>query len=252
MLTGIMEAWKMGGIIDFHCHIKGGDLYRREFSAEQILANADQCGIEKTVVFSICLPSRESNELTWREASKAPERLIPFAHAVPTEGALALREIHRCFAELRWRGLKLHCGEISDPTVAVLAPCLRLCADYGRPCLIDMAGRLDLARQLADQVPDCQLVIAHLGAPHDEALVDRFIGLGIEFPHLRFDLSYCHVPWKMQSAVDALGADRLLFGSDGALIHPRIELAKIDCLKITPHQRQQILHDNAAVLLGLA
>lgn len=242
----------MEPILDFHCHIKGGDLYRREVSGDQIVATADQCGIGKTIVFSICLPSRESNDLTWREASKHPDRLIPFAHVVPGEGLLALRELHRCFEELGWRGLKLHCGEGGPVSAHLILPLLRVCAQYDRPCLIDMAGQLDTARELADTVPDSKLVIAHLGAGSDEVLVDRFIGLGVEYPQVRFDLSYCQVPWKMQSAVDILGAERLLFGSDGPLIHPSIELAKIACLEINPEQRRQILYDNAVSLLGIA
>jgi predicted TIM-barrel fold metal-dependent hydrolase len=242
----------MANIIDFHCHIKGGDIYRREFLAEQIVAAADECGIEKTVVFSICLPSRESNELTRREVSKYPHRLIPFAHVVPEEGALALRELERCFDQLGWRGLKLHCGEMAQVEARLLVPFVSMCAERGRPCLIDMAGRVDVARQLAEAVPDCPLVIAHLGAPHDERLVDQFVALGLEMPQVRFDLSYCHVPWKMQEAVEALGAERLLFGSDGLLIHPRIELAKIDCLRLGEAERRAILHDNAAALLGVS
>lgn len=241
----------MAGIIDFHCHVKGGDIYRREFPAEMIVQAADECGIERTVVFSMCLPSRESNELTKREASKFPERLIPFAHAVPDEGALALAEVERCFDELGWRGLKLHCGEMGEPSPELIAPFLRMCAEANRPCLIDVGGRVELTRGLLDAVPDCKLVVAHLGSPHDERLVDAFLALGLEYPQLRFDLSYCHVPWKMQTAVDVLGAERLLFGSDGMLIHPRVELAKVDCLRLTEGQRSAILHDNAGSLLGL-
>ncbi len=242
----------MEPILDFHCHIKGGDLYRREVSGDQIVATADECGIGRTVVFSICLPGRESNDLTWREARKHPDRLIPFAHVVPIEGLLALREVERCFGELGWLGLKLHCGENGPVPADLIVPLLRVCAQYDRPCLIDMGGQLDTARELAEAVPECKLVIAHLGAPRDEVLLDRFVALGLAYPHLRFDLSYCHVPWKMQSAVDLLGAERLLFGSDGPLIHPRIELAKIACLDLKPDQRRRILHDNAVSLLGIA
>ena len=79
--------------------------------------------------------------------------------------------------------------------------------------------------------------------------MDRFISLALEHPNIYFDLSYCHVPWKMQDAIDALGADRLLFGSDGMLYHPKMELAKISCLNLTSAQLRAILHDNADRLL---
>ncbi len=238
-------------IVDFHCHVKGGDVYRREFLAEEIVAAADECGIVKTVVFSMSLPSRESNELTRREAAKFPDRLIPFAHALPQEGILAIKEVQRCFHELGWRGLKLHAGEMDERRPQPIIPLLQVCVEYDRPCLIDVASDLALADALADAVPDCKLVIAHLGAPRDERLVDRFIALALEHPNVYFDLSYCFVPWKMQEAIEALGAERFLFGSDGMLYHPKMELAKIACLDLTTEQVRAILYDNAARLLKL-
>ena len=238
-------------IIDFHCHIKGGDLYRREFTAEDIVAAAKESGIAKTVVFSMSLPSRESNELTKREADKSPDRLIPFAHALPDEGILAIKEVQRCFQELGWRGLKLHAGEMTERVAQPIVPLLQICVEFDRPCLIDVASDLALADALADAVPDCKLVIAHLGAPRDERLVDQFIALAFEHPNIHFDLSYCFVPWKMQEAIDALGAERFLFGSDGMLYHPKMELAKIACLNLTADQLRAILHDNAVRLLKL-
>ena len=51
-------------LIDCHVHVKGGDKYKREFRAKQILQCMDEAGIDRSVIFSICLPSRESNALT--------------------------------------------------------------------------------------------------------------------------------------------------------------------------------------------
>jgi len=51
-------------IIDSHVHVKGGDLYRRELDPEETIRGMDQAGIDQSCIFSICLPSRESNELT--------------------------------------------------------------------------------------------------------------------------------------------------------------------------------------------
>jgi len=77
-------------IVDCHMHVKGGDLYRREFSANFIVRRLDEAGIDKAVVFSICLGSRESNDLTYREVQTFPDRLIGFAHVNPEEGDLTV------------------------------------------------------------------------------------------------------------------------------------------------------------------
>jgi len=67
----------------------------------------DQAGIERSIVFSISLPSRASNELTLRAVRGWEDRLIPYAHALPQEGSIALEEVRRA-AGLGCRGLKLH------------------------------------------------------------------------------------------------------------------------------------------------
>lgn len=41
-------------IIDCHMHIKNGDVYKQESSAEEIITVMDKCGIDKAVVFAMC------------------------------------------------------------------------------------------------------------------------------------------------------------------------------------------------------
>jgi hypothetical protein len=102
-------------IIDSHVHVKGGDQYRRELDADRTLYRMDQAGIDKSIVFLICLPSRESNELTWRAVRGREDRLIPYAHAVLLEGIVALRET-RSAVEAGCRGVKVHLGELGGTT----------------------------------------------------------------------------------------------------------------------------------------
>jgi len=90
-------------IVDCHMHVKGGDLYRREYGADFIVRRLDEAGIDRAVVFSICLGSRESNDLTYREAQKFPDRLIGFAHVNPEEGDLAVEELGRAVKGLNFK-----------------------------------------------------------------------------------------------------------------------------------------------------
>ena len=64
-------------IIDSHVHVKGGDTYRRELDPDRTIYRMDQAGVDKSIVFSICLPSRASNEMTLRAVRGREERLIP-------------------------------------------------------------------------------------------------------------------------------------------------------------------------------
>ncbi len=221
----------------------------REFRPSQIIQCMEEAGIDKSVIFSICLPSRPSNELTMDCYEAAPDRFIPFAHVIPEEGQGALDELQRCFDEDGMRGLKLHCGEMQEPSVELLAPLLEMCIDRQAPVLIDMALNLKLAREIAENFRELKFIIAHLGSPNDEDLAEQFIILAEAYPAVCLDSSYCHRPWKIPEAIQRLGADRVVFGSDGPLIHPAIELAKIQVCKLSESDYAKVTRDNIMRLL---
>lgn len=237
-------------IIDCHVHAKGGDTYRREFPPELILRTMDEAGIDKSVVFSICLPGRESNDLTARCCSACPERLIPFAHVLPEDGKPALVELERAANSLGCRGLKLHLGEMKEQAAEPLKPVCGKAAQMDLPVLIDFATRLDIATELVESVPGMKLIVAHLGAPNSETLVDGFIALALEHPNLFMDSSYSSCPWKIPEAIQRLGAERVVFGSDGPLIHPSIELTKIRVCNLSQADFEKVTWRNVEGLLA--
>jgi predicted TIM-barrel fold metal-dependent hydrolase len=55
---------------------------------------------------------------------------------------------------------------------------------------------------------------------------------------------------RTEDAVKALGADRVLFGSDYPIINPAYMLGTILGADITEMQRRKILHENAAQLFS--
>lgn len=216
-------------IIDGHVHIKGGDVFRRELDPDRTLARMDEAHVDRSCVFSICLPSHESNELT-RKAVLGRDRLIPFAHVVPEEGFAAQLELERAVERLGFCGLKLHVGEVrGEPVPELFLPVLEQCAHYRLPVLFDCINRPELAEACARAAPAALLILAHLGSSHDQFMVDRFIELAYRHENVWLDTSYCSCPWKIADAVRLLGATKLIFGSDGGgdYYPPIIELAKV-------------------------
>lgn len=58
-------------------------------------------------------------------------------------------------------------------------------------------------------------------------------------------------PSVLQEAVDTLGADKVVYGSDMPPANPHVELKKIEILELTDDQRERILHRNAAEILDI-
>lgn len=238
-------------IIDCHVHVKGGDTYRREFTADRILQTMDEAGIDQSVIFSICIPSRESNDLTMHCYRQAPDRFIPFAHVWVEDGAQAVAELDRAVNSLGCRGLKLHMGEIvGERSVEPFIPVCEAAREMDIPVLIDFGEELGIARELIEAVPDMKLIVAHLGSSRQETLIDKLIALALEYPQIVTDMSYCFCPWKIPEAIERLGADRILFGSDGPLVHPAIALAAVNVCKLSPEDYEKITWRNIERLLG--
>jgi len=242
-------------VLDCHVHCKGGDLYRREFSGAGILRAMDEAGIGRSVVFPICLPSLESQAMTQRVCAADPARLIPFAHVLPEEGPLATVELTRAVQELGFRGLKLHLGEMApglstEEALRVIEPLARRCADLNVPCLIDVGGRDEVITGLCERCGECNLIVAHLGASQGETVIDRFIGLAATRGNVYLDTSYNHVPWKIGEAISRAGAHKVIWGSDGPLIHPAIELKKLEVLRLPADEWAAVTSGNLLRLLG--
>jgi len=60
------------------------------------------------------------------------------------------------------------------------------------------------------------------------------------------------VPKKHLASVEEIGADRIIFGSDFPLGHPKMYLGLVDALDISEKERAQILAQNMLGLLGEA
>jgi len=239
-------------IIDAHVHIKGGDIYRREFPPELIIKRMNEAGIDRSVVFSICLPSKESNELTFKAVSRFPDKLIGFAHVLPQEGDVAVLELERAIMELGFKGLKLHAGEFAQEcgfTVKLLEPVLERAVKLKIPVLLDPISKFEPILEMVNAFPELKLIIAHLGSHNNEVVVSKFIGLASKHENLYLDTSWSDIPWKIKEAVEYAGADKLIFGSDGPLYHPLVELTKIKVLKLSKEEEEMILGKNLLRLL---
>ena len=241
-------------IIDSHVHLKGGDMHRREFDPDDTVRMLDAAGIDRACVFAMSLPSWDSNVLTRRAVTGREDRLIPYAHVVAEEGAIAHQELDRAVLEWGFRGLKLHLGEVrGELTDELIVPFLEHVARLRIPVLLDCNNRPDFAERWVKAVPEAKIIIAHLGSSNDELIVNHFISLCAAHENVWLDTCYSSVPWKIRDAVRCCGAGKVVFGSDGgAGYYPAsIELAKLRAYEFTEDELQLILCENIRGLLNL-
>ena len=117
--------------------------------------------------------------------------------------------------------------------------------------MYDVSGRPYLIEMIASQYPDVNFIVPHLGSFADDWRAHRqVIDQITRLPNVYADTSGVKRFDYLVEAASQAGAQKLLFGSDGPWLHPRLELQKIRLLRLPPKQEAMILSGNALRLLG--
>jgi uncharacterized protein len=251
---GHTGRWRNPLIIDFHTHVDESPAFGWIDPPEKIVSMLDAAGIDKGVIMTYTdLPGPNPDALAYivQAANRFPDRLVPFVRLNPNYGD-AIGPILDRAVELGINGVKLHpTTTLAHPAGEATVTLLRRCADLRLPVLFhcgDDPYTTPQAVGLAGQaVPDCSIVLGHMGGYlHVEDAIDEAMRL----PNLFLETSAMPYPWHIATAVKRLGADRVIFGSDGPGCNPSLELHKIRRLGLPAAAEELVLGGNARRLLG--
>jgi predicted TIM-barrel fold metal-dependent hydrolase len=243
-------------IIDAHTHIEGLPGCEWQDPPELIVRLLDEAGIDRAVVMTyVDAPMQHAgyDPLVYvREACAAfPERLIGFARLDPGHPE-APELLQRAVCEWGFQGLKLHpFGYRQLPDSPDTLRLLRKAGELGIPTLFHCGDEeytlpLQLERA-ARQCPESALIFGHMGGYFH---VHDAIAVASRCPNVWLETSATPHPERIREAVGQLGAERVIFGSDGPGCDPTIELQKVRMLGFSEAQLQRILSDNIQGLLA--
>lgn len=245
-------------IIDSHVHLKHGDSARTEYTGEQIVRTMDDVGIDVSVVFAMSTTTVRSIAMAQEAVDAFPDRLIPYVYALPRADSSIMMDLRRAISDLGFKGIKIHRGECSMAEY-VIDPVLELAGELGVPVLIDFLGRVPDCERLAATFPKTTILAAHIGqylATNTEVL-DRFISIAEAYPNVYLDASGVVTLWKIKDAVGRVGAERVMWGTDGPHLAPdtaefaRTELNKVYAVGLREEEEGMVLGGSIAKLLRL-
>lgn len=243
-------------IFDLHAR-----LAPRPGAAETLLSTMDRFGIDRALVsaggvIDIDLMSRQviegggvdvdaDNDAVLAACERHDGRLLPLFFANPHRDPGVYRD-----RAAEFRGVEIspavHGIDLTDDrTIALVS----VAAEFGHPVYIVCLGRpgagaADLIT-LAKRFPDVTFVLGHCG----------FVGIDLyalnliaPFTNILAETSGCYT-FVVKAALDRLGADRVLFGSEYPLQHLSVELAKIEALDLDAEILHKVMWSNACRLL---
>jgi predicted TIM-barrel fold metal-dependent hydrolase len=243
-------------IVDFHTHVDEAPAFGWVDPPEKIVGLLDEAGIDRAVIMTYTdLPGANPDALDYIVASAAsyPERLIPFVRLNPSYTD-QMPELLRRSVELGVRGVKLHpTTTIAHPAGDATVALLRACAELALPVLFHCGDdpyttpqALGLA---AERAPECTIVMGHMGGYFH---ANDAIEVALRHPNLVLETSAMPYPWLIAEALERVGVERVVFGSDGPGCNPALELEKIRGLGLDAREFALVAGGNALRLLGEA
>jgi predicted TIM-barrel fold metal-dependent hydrolase len=238
-------------IIDAHCHAGRGDGFTGPWDTEAALdgylSRAAAAGIGHTIVFPVFASDyANANARLARIVAGLPHLLTGFCALHPQRDRARLRTIvGRAVETYGFRGIKVHGAEAY--------PCRLTCAlaaRYGVPILFDIYRRPERIEMLAGQYPEVDFIVPHLGGFSDDWMTFRVvIDQLARHPNVYADTSGVRYFDALAEAARR-APDKLIFGSDGPLLHPGVELAKVRELHLPPALGRLVLGGRIARLTG--
>lgn len=248
-------------IIDCHVHLGKLQTFHTEGAIEELICVADKHGIDKlfcTDAMALFYDSFEGNKRLARFMRKYPQHLLGYCTISSARyGQEAVDEVRRCVEEYGMQGLKIYSFSqpgthrpflsVDDPW---MDPILEKAVDYGIPVLAH-ANPMECA-SLCKRFPELILIMAHSGNTlHASGDWHRAIAAAKENPHLLLDTSTSSTDIDfIETAVEELGAEKILYGSDWPIFSMSFALARVQEADILDMAKTMMLGDNLERIMG--
>jgi len=238
-------------IIDAHCH-----LYSRMGAgpASALITGMDRSGIDKAIVFG-------ENEFVAESAKKYPERLIPFYYFNPRNEDAQLEELEKYARDYGWKGVKVgHESALARSMYDMMEIAEKYDLIYVHHSGHGNEFHPYIIGDLANSFPKVRTVLLHMGGGMCLDLELASTKIAEKNPNIYLETCYAH-PYAIGQAVERLGPERVLFGSDASNngyashyekpgLYQEVHLNAIRLIGLPKKKEDMVLGGAASKLLG--
>ena len=250
-------------IIDSHVHLGRLQAVKAEADVTELLRIADRLGADRifcTSCTALFYDMVEGNREIARALREHPDRILGYV-TIPTAywREEAIDELERCVEMYGMRGLKIYSrphGLGSDRVMLsvntpAMVPILEKAAGWGLPVLAHATP--EECEVLAEAVPEVTLMMAHSGG----TLIaggdwNRAIEAARRYRNIYLDTCSSTVDMgSLETAVEIVGPERIIFGTDTPLLDPFVQKARVTDAEISEEAKAMILGGNMDRILSL-
>jgi hypothetical protein len=204
----------------------------------------DEAGVDKALISQLTLNMVEDNEAVSEAVKMFPERLLGYAHIDPRDLDFALRELDH-IVNLGFVGVKMHSNfDHFVPWDESVFKVMEKIREYRLPVLFHTGEELSRPLQiayLAKHFPEIPVILGHMGlwVAIESIPAAKLSG------NVYLETSIQGEMPALEEAVRELGAERVLFGTDTPFSTYKVEMCKIESLKVSEEDKKKILGENA-------
>jgi hypothetical protein len=240
-------------IFDAHVHIGqwGYEWYAKGFP---YLEKSAGTNVDKAII----MPTDQKNNAGILETAKPfPDNLYPFAWVDPHDSQI-MSFLENNIDNIS--GLKFHSSldkiELGITNI-LYKPYLGFANTHNLPILVHCGRWQETASykfplQIAEKYPDLKIICAHLGGDREDlkilapkAVKER------DLKNIWFDISATREWWTIGMAIDEIGADKIIFGSDYPVMHPKMSIESVNVLNLSVEDQKKVFYKNIMGILGI-
>jgi len=190
------------------------------------------------------------NKEFFRALSMFPkkDRVLPFLWIHPHQ----LEASH--FKQFIFSGFKFH-SSISQTTLDLNEKILELCDKHRKPILVHCGrnekSRIDYVLKVNEHYPELDFICAHLGGLATDLIIRAFKKMQETnyLDNIFLDTSVCFYPVLIKKAVEVLGSDKIIFGTDRPFHDYEASLYTIRRCMFDAETEQNMLYRNLERIL---
>jgi len=240
-------------IIDSHTHIDEAKTFGWIDPPEALLPLMDEAGVDKAIVMTYRdATSPDDPALTYvaDAVERYPDRLIGYVR-IHAEAPLAIATLDKALQTHRMMGIKLHTvSYVGFPYFGGTLRVMRRAAEYHAPVLFHSGDEtLALPQEIAEAARLCPETIVILGHMGGYFHVEAAIRVAKSLANVLLDTSAMPYPAMIKRAVEELGAEKVLYASDGPGCVPILEVQKVRLAGLSARDEAQVFCGNIQRIL---
>ncbi|PZR90081.1 MAG: hypothetical protein DLM67_17990 [Candidatus Nephthysia bennettiae] len=247
----------MSRVIDAHVYL-GKSIQGFGQDLDEVLPRMVELGVEMSILVPVRPPDydyRAQNDLVAGARDREPGRFHALGR-VDARLETAPAEAQRCLTELGLQGIYIHPWEdaisVSDPRIDSI---VEVCAEQGTPLMVatgyPWVSEAPQIADLAGRFPNVPIVMTNGGQINISGMGQRNSWLAMEqHPNVYMTSSGVYREDFIEEVLAALGAGKVLFGSQSPLFDQDLELHRILWAHTDDPVKEAVMWDNAQKLFA--